>query len=71
MTKPDLRALLASRNLQLCDLARLMGVDPATATRWAQGRVPAERVLALEAATGIGREEIRPDLYPPADTQAA
>lgn len=27
-------------------------------------RVPAERVLEIEAATGIPRYELRPDLYP-------
>jgi len=27
-------------------------------------RVPAERVLLVEAATGISRHDLRPDLYP-------
>ncbi|UUX38862.1 helix-turn-helix domain-containing protein [Burkholderia contaminans] len=31
------------------------------------GHVPAERVLAIEAATGISRHELRPDLYPEID----
>jgi DNA-binding transcriptional regulator YdaS (Cro superfamily) len=30
----------------------------------ATGRVPAERVLSIEAATGVPRHELRPDLYP-------
>ncbi|AYY98831.1 chaperone [Burkholderia multivorans] len=30
----------------------------------ATGHVPAERVLAIEAATGVSRHELRPDLYP-------
>lgn len=28
-------------------------------------RVPARHVIALEEITGIPREELRPDLYPP------
>lgn len=27
-------------------------------------RVPAERVLAIEEATGLSRHQLRPDLYP-------
>lgn len=32
---------------------------------WKRSRVPAERVLDLEAVTGISRHEFRPDIYPP------
>ena len=28
-------------------------------------RVPAEYVLAIEAATGVSRYDLRPDIYPP------
>ncbi|MXV58403.1 hypothetical protein GS537_06430 [Saccharibacter sp. EH60] len=28
-------------------------------------RVPAHHVIAVEALTGIPREQLRPDLYPP------
>jgi DNA-binding transcriptional regulator YdaS (Cro superfamily) len=31
---------------------------------WQWKRVPAERVLAVEKATGVPRHELRPDLYP-------
>jgi DNA-binding transcriptional regulator YdaS (Cro superfamily) len=34
-------------------------------------RVPAERVLAIEAATGVPRHELRPDIYPPDEYRAA
>jgi DNA-binding transcriptional regulator YdaS (Cro superfamily) len=27
-------------------------------------RLPAEHVLAIEAATGVPKEELRPDIYP-------
>jgi len=30
-----------------------------------RGQVPANRVIALERATGVPREKIRPDIYPP------
>jgi DNA-binding transcriptional regulator YdaS (Cro superfamily) len=33
--------------------------------RWARKKhVPADRVLALEALSGVPRHELRPDLYP-------
>jgi DNA-binding transcriptional regulator YdaS (Cro superfamily) len=35
-------------------------------------RVLAERVLAVEAATGVSRHTLRPDIYPaPASSEAA
>lgn len=64
MMQPNLKSLLASRGLRLIDLARQARVDKATATRWAQRRIPAERVLDVERITGISCHELRPDLYP-------
>lgn len=61
--KPDLKKLLAKKGLCLSDLAALMGVDRSQTTRWAQKRVPAARVLAVEKATRISRKLLRPDLY--------
>ena len=29
------------------------------------GRIPPERVLAIEHVTGVPRYELRPDIYPP------
>lgn len=55
---------LEKHNLKRVQFAAKAGVDKATVTRWAQKRVPAERVPALEAATGISRHDLRPDLYP-------
>lgn len=48
-------------------LARKIGISQPSVSNWA--RVPAERVLAVEAATGIDRRVLRPDLY--AATSAA
>jgi TorA maturation chaperone TorD len=44
-------------------LARALGVSQPTVSNWE--RVPAERALAVEAATGVSRSVLRPDLYPP------
>ncbi len=62
-----INALLQYRhknNLTQADLARSLGVQAAAVCKWENGRVPAERVIAIETATGIARHEIRPDIYP-------
>lgn len=46
-------------------LAKRLGITSQAVNRMcATGRVPAERVLAIEEATGVSRHELRPDLYP-------
>src|SRR6187551_900228 len=48
------------------ELARQIGISQPSVSNW--DRVPAERVLIVEAATGIDRKVLRPDLYgPPSD----
>jgi TorA maturation chaperone TorD len=42
-------------------LARALGISQPSVSAWT--RVPADRVVAIEAATGIGRAVLRPDLY--------
>ncbi|MGL4495932.1 MAG: Cro/CI family transcriptional regulator [Beijerinckiaceae bacterium] len=42
-------------------LARAIGVAQPSVSNW--DRVPAERVAAVEAATGVSREILRPDLF--------
>jgi TorA maturation chaperone TorD len=42
-------------------LARKIGISQPSLSNWP--RVPAERVLSVEAATGIDRAILRPDLY--------
>lgn len=44
-------------------LADCLGILPSAVTQWA--RVPPDRVLDVEAATGITRYVLRSDLYPP------
>jgi len=42
-------------------LARKIGISQPSVSNWS--RIPAERVSAVEAATGIDRSVLRPDLY--------
>jgi DNA-binding transcriptional regulator YdaS (Cro superfamily) len=49
-------------------LARMLKLTPSAVTQWK--RVPPGRVLAVEAATNIPKERLRPDLYPPQDMAA-
>ncbi len=43
-------------------IAKGCGISQAAVSKWR--RVPAERVIAVEAITAIPRGELRPDLYP-------
>lgn len=44
--------------------ARLLSVPPSTVQSWkAKGRIPAERILEIEAVSGIDRSCLRPDLF--------
>lgn len=46
-------------------LAEKIGVRYQAVQKWLRfKRVPAERVLAIEEATGVSRSDLRPDLYP-------
>lgn len=58
----ELQKLLRARGITLSEVAQRVGVDKATVTRWAQKRIPEERVLEVERVTGIPRHELRPDL---------
>src|SRR5882724_7333623 len=42
-------------------LARKIGIAQPSVSNWSH--VPAERVLSVEAATGVNRVVLRPDLY--------
>lgn len=64
MSNASLSSLLRPRQLRLADLARGIGVNKSTVTRWDRRNVPAERVLDVERITGISRHDLRPDLYP-------
>jgi TorA maturation chaperone TorD len=50
-------------------LAQALGISQPAVSTWQ--RIPAERVLAVEALTGVRRSVLRPDLYPEAPDGAA
>lgn len=43
-------------------LANKIGISRQAISKWR--RIPAERVLAVEVATGISRHDLREDVYP-------
>jgi TorA maturation chaperone TorD len=43
------------------ELARRIGVSQPSISNWTH--IPADRVLSVEVATGVGRETLRPDLF--------
>ncbi|WOH84512.1 Cro/CI family transcriptional regulator [Bradyrhizobium sp. BEA-2-5] len=45
----------------VAELARKIGISQPSVSNWS--KVPAQRVIAVEAATGISRDNLRPDLY--------
>ena len=45
----------------VAQLARKIGISQPSVSNWSS--VPAQRVIAVEAATGVSRNELRPDLY--------
>jgi|SRR6516225_7240501 hypothetical protein len=53
------KAIAATGSAQ--KLAKKLGVAPQTIYNWR--RIPAERVIDIEAVTGVARKELRPDLY--------
>lgn len=45
------------------------GISPQAVSQWR--RAPSGRVLAIEAATGVSRHDLRPDIYPREHAQAS
>src|ERR1700745_469587 len=45
----------------VAQLARKIGIAQPSVSNW--NTVPAQRVIAVEAATGVSRKVLRPDLY--------
>src|SRR5712671_2734700 len=53
----------------VASLARAIGIAQPSVSAWS--RIPAERVLAVEALTRVHRFILRPDLYGPSEDQVA
>jgi DNA-binding transcriptional regulator YdaS (Cro superfamily) len=56
---PPLQRLIAVYGVR--PLARLLDIKGPSIANWK--KIPAERVVQIEAATGINRKKLRPDLY--------
>nr|USU32958.1 helix-turn-helix domain-containing protein [Methylobacterium sp. OTU13CASTA1] len=50
-------------------LGEAIGISSQAISQWAE--CPPRRVLAVEAASGVPRHVLRPDLYPPMPPNAA
>lgn len=67
-------AIAASKAGGQANLARAVGVSPGLVYQWVTGRRPvaSHHCLAIEAATGVSRHAMRPDVFGPApDNRAA
>src|SRR6266480_5921034 len=53
----------------VASLARAIGIAQPSVSAWS--RIPAERVLAVEALTRVHRFTLRPDLYGPSEGQVS
>ena len=52
----------------IAQLARKIGISQPSVSNW--NKVPAQRVIAVEAATGVPRNDLRPDLYSEQDVSS-
>lgn len=59
--REDAGLVAALKAMPLSELARAVGVRPQSLCKWV--RIPPGRVSAVEAATGIPREYLRPDIF--------
>ena len=66
MAKPlTIPEILSRAKLTPTGLAMRIGIFRQRLDHWTKtGRIPAEFAIAIEEATGIPRNRIRPDLYP-------
>jgi DNA-binding transcriptional regulator YdaS (Cro superfamily) len=60
MSTKTFSELLIAHGKTASSVAKALGINKATVSRWKD--VPPDRVIAVEKATGIPRQELRPDL---------
>ncbi|MGV3511875.1 MAG: transcriptional regulator [Novosphingobium sp.] len=74
LTAPQdaLQAAIAKAGSQV-ELARICGITQPSVSLWIKRgkELPAEYVLKVEAATGVSRHLLRPDIYPVEAPQAS
>jgi DNA-binding transcriptional regulator YdaS (Cro superfamily) len=65
-TPSEALALAVEKAGSQAALARICGVSQPAVWKWAHSakRLPPEHVLTVEAATGVSRHALRPDIYP-------
>ena len=52
------------QKIRISELATRLNISRGSVYKWKWAdKIPAERVVAVEAITGIKREELRPDLF--------
>jgi len=63
MSVDALREAIAQAGGQT-SLARAIGCTQGHVSQWLRrGKVPADKVLKIERATGVPREQLRPDIF--------
>jgi len=65
----DIRTLLKSKRGLQSEIATALGITHGAVSQWTE--VPAKRVLDVERITGVSRHDLRPDLYPRANSTEA
>lgn len=59
----DITAVLERAELTQRQLAEKLGIGQASISKWRKNGIPLDRVVEVEAATGIPRHDLRPDLF--------
>lgn len=65
----SIREIREKKGLTLQAMAAQVGVHFTTWARWERDGIPPAKILVVEAATGIPREELCPQLYRQKDDQ--
>lgn len=71
LVSSPLKEFRLGAKLTLEQLGERFGVNKSTVMRWEEGQIPAERVLTISEETGIAPSNLRPDIYPPSETERA
>lgn len=71
MTTSPLARYREENDLTLEQVAQMFGVQKAAVWKWERRGPPADKVLAIEGATGISRHVLRPDIFGPHPQEAA